>query len=266
MSESTTLVEQHPRAPQMSTGARGRSLSVFFPCYNDGGTIGSMVILAYDVLRRVTDDYEVIVVNDCSHDSSAQVLKELQRFYPDLRVVTHERNRGYGGALRAGFAHATKDWVFYTDGDAQYNPGELTILLNALRPGVDMVNGYKITRSDPFYRIVIGKLYHWAACLAFGLRIRDVDCDFRLIHRAIFETVHLESDSGVICVEMMKKIQDAGYRIAEVPIHHYHRVYAGSQFFRLNRIVAALIGFSRLWWRMRMASLVARRPSKVLSP
>ena len=238
---------------------------MFFPCYNDGGTIGSMVMLAYDILRSITDDYEVIVINDCSRDASAQVLQELQRLYPDLRVVTHERNRGYGGALRSGFAHATKEWVFYTDGDAQYDPRELPQLLEALRPGVDMVNGYKITRSDPPYRFVIGKLYHWTARLAFGLRLRDVDCDFRLIRRAIFDTVHLESDSGVICVEMMKKIQDAGYSITEVPVHHYHRAYSGSQFFRLHRIAEALIAFSRLWWRMRLAPLFASRSARAVS-
>lgn len=232
------------------------SLSVFFPCYNDGGTIASMVVLAYETLRGVTDDYEVIVVNDCSTDSSPQVLEALQRFYPALRVVTHERNRGYGGALRAGFGHATKEWVFYTDGDAQYDPRELRLLLEAWRPGVDVVNGYKMNRSDPFYRIAIGKLYHWAAKIAFGLRIRDVDCDFRLMRWAVVDSIHLESDSGAICVEMMKKIQDAGYAVAEVPIHHYHRVYSGSQFFRFGRIMTALVGFARLWWSLRRARRV----------
>ncbi len=227
------------------------SVSVFFPCYNDGGTIASMVMLAYRTLRETVDEFEVIVINDSSRDSSDEVLQELQRLYPELRVVRHEQNRGYGGALRAGFAHATKAWVFYTDGDAQYDPRELRLLLAAWAPGVDVVNGYKIARSDPFYRIAIGKLYHWAAHLAFGLKIRDVDCDFRLMRRAIFDEISLESNSGVICVEMMKKVQDAGYRIAEVPVHHYHRVYAGSQFFRLSRIAAALVGFARLWWRLR---------------
>ena len=235
-----------------------KSLSVFFPCYNDGGTIASMVVLAYETLRRATDDYEVIVVNDCSTDSSAQVLGALQRLYPSLRVVTHERNRGYGGALRAGFEHATKEWVFYTDGDAQYDPGELRVLLEAWRPGVDVVNGYKISRCDPFYRIAIGKLYHWVAKVAFGLRIRDVDCDFRLMRRAIFDAVRLESDSGVICVEMMKKIQDAGYVITEAPVHHYHRVYSGSQIFRFHRIMTALIGFVRLWWTLSRARCARR--------
>lgn len=247
----TELATTGRRSDTEVSSAAPRSLSVFFPCYNDGGTIASMVVLAYETLRSVADDYEVIVVNDCSTDSSAQVLGALQRLYPSLRVVTHERNRGYGGALRAGFGHATKAWVFYTDGDAQYDPRELRLLLEAWRPGVDVVSGYKIARSDPFYRIAIGKLYHWAARITFGLRIRDVDCDFRLMRRAMFHSIRLESNSGVICVEMMKKIQDAGYVIIEAPVHHYHRVYSGSQFFRFNRIMRALVGFVRLWWTLR---------------
>ena len=256
--DHTVTLKQRPaaaRAPALSGG-----ISVFFPCYNDGGTIASMVVLAYRMLRELTDDYEVIVVNDCSQDSSAQVLQELTRLFPDLKVITHERNRGYGGALRAGFGQATKAWVFYTDGDAQYDPRELTVLVGAVRPGIDMVNGYKITRSDPFHRIAIGKLYHWLAAVAFCLRVRDVDCDFRLKRRAIFETVNLTADSGVICVEMMTQIQDAGFRIAEVPVHHYHRVYAGSQFFRFTRIMKALAGFAALWWKRNVTCTARLQP------
>ena len=100
------------------------------------------------------------------------------------------------------------------------------------------MNGYKISRSDPLHRIVIGRIYHHTVKLLFGLKVRDVDCDFRLMRRSIFDTVHLEKNSGVICLEMMKKIQDAGFRIAEVPVHHYHRAYGKSQFFNFRRLVS----------------------------
>ena len=119
--------------------------------------------------------------------------------YPHVRVVTHERNRGYGGALQSGFASASKDLVFYTDGDAQYDPTEMAVLWAALGEDVDWVNGYKISRSDPLHRIVIGGIYHHTVKLLFGLTVRDVDCDFRLIRRSVFETVRLEKSSGVIC-------------------------------------------------------------------
>jgi glycosyltransferase involved in cell wall biosynthesis len=227
-----------------------RSISVFFPAYNDGGTIASMVISALLTLRELTDDYEVIVVNDGSADYTPQVLDELAEMYEQVRVIHHEQNKGYGGALRTGFSSATKELVFYTDGDAQYDPRELTVLYPALVEGVDMVNGHKISRSDPWYRTVIGRIYHWTVKLSFGLRLRDVDCDFRLMRRAIFDRVQLQSSSGVICVEMMKKIQDAGFVIAEAPVHHYHRVYGRSQFFNFGRIFRVGRDLLRLWLQL----------------
>jgi glycosyltransferase involved in cell wall biosynthesis len=223
------------------------SISVFFPAYNDGGTIASMVITALLTLRELTDDYEVIVVNDGSSDYTPQVLDELARAYPKVHIVHHPQNRGYGGALRTGFASASKELVFYTDGDAQYDVRELKDLYAALVDGVDMVNGYKISRSDPWYRTVIGRIYHWTVKLGFGLKLRDVDCDFRLMRRSIFDRVFLKSDSGVICVEMMKKIQDAGFAVAEVPVHHYHRAYGRSQFFNFRRIYHVGRDLLRLW-------------------
>ena len=230
-------------------------LSVFFPAYNDGGTIASLVITAVKVAGAITSDYEVIVVNDGSSDDTAQILDELARIYPDrVRIVHHPKNRGYGGALRTGFATATKEFIFYTDGDGQYDPAEMTVLLPKMTDDVDWVNGWKISRSDPMHRIFIGRLYHHMVKLLFGLRVRDVDCDFRLMRRRIFDVVQLEKDSGVICLEMMKKFQDAGFRVAEHPVHHYHRSYGKSQFFNFPRIFRTAIDVLKLWW-----ALVIRR-------
>lgn len=169
-------------------------------------------------------------------------------------MVQHERNRGYGGALRSGFAAARKELIFYTDGDAQYDAAELELLWRRMTPDVDLVNGYKISRSDPWHRIAIGRLYHHTVKLAFGLRMRDVDCDFRLMRRTIFDRVRLEKNSGVICLEMMKKIHDAGFTIAEVPVHHFHRAYGRSQFFNFRRIGRTAIDVLKLW-----IELVVRR-------
>lgn len=232
------------------------SISVFFPAYNDGGTIPSMVLTALMTLRELTDDYEVIVVNDGSADYTADVLDELARRYPELRVIHHPKNRGYGGALRTGFGSAGKDLIFYTDGDAQYDPREMTRLYDVWSNEVDFVNGYKISRSDPLHRIIIGRMYHWMVKLAFGLNLRDVDCDFRLMRRSIFDRIELKSDSGVICVELMKKVQDAGFRIAEVPVHHYHRAYGKSQFFNYRRIWRTGQQLWALWWELRWPQLV----------
>jgi glycosyltransferase involved in cell wall biosynthesis len=229
-------------------------LSVFFPAYNDSGTIASMVIRAVQAASALTPDYEVIIVNDGSGDATAQIVDELARTYPHVRVIHHAGNRGYGGALQTGFRSATKELIFYTDGDAQYDPAELAALWARMTPRVDLVNGYKISRSDPAHRVVIGRLYHHVVRLMFGLTIRDVDCDFRLMRRAIFERIDLSKTSGVICLEMMKKIEDAGFRIVEVPVHHYHRAFGRSQFFNFGRIFRTGIDVFRLWY-----ALVVRR-------
>ena len=224
-------------------------LTVFFPAYNDAGTIASLVITSVKVAATLTDDYEVIVINDCSQDDTAKILDELARIYPEhVRIVHHETNRGYGGALRTGFATARKDFIFYTDGDGQYDPSEMTVLWETMRDDVDWVNGWKISRSDPLHRIIIGRIYHHMVKLLFGLKMRDVDCDFRLMRRRIFDVVRLEKSSGVICLEMMKKFQDAGFRIAETPVHHYHRAYGKSQFFNFPRIYQTAIDVMKLWW------------------
>ena len=226
------------------------SLSVFFPAYNDSGTIASLVITALRTASKLTPNYEIIVVNDGSTDATSQILDELARVYSHLRVVTHEVNRGYGGALRSGFAAASNDIVFYTDGDAQYDPSEMELLWPKMTADVDLVNGYKISRSDPWHRIVIGRIYHHTVKTLFGLHVRDVDCDFRMLRRSIFDRVHLEKNSGVICLEMMKKIQDAGFRIVEVPVHHYHRAHGQSQFFNFRRVIRTGIDVLKLWYAL----------------
>ncbi len=232
---------QHPASPEPG-------LSIFFPAYNDSGTIASLVITALQTARELTSDFEIIIVNDGSADATAQVADELARTYPEVRVVHHVQNRGYGGALRSGFEAATRDLVFYTDGDAQYDPKEMAVLWRAFGEGVDLVNGYKISRSDPWHRIVIGRVYHHTVKMLFGLNVQDVDCDFRLLRRSIFDRVNLEKSSGVICLEMIKKIQDAGFRIAEVPVHHYHRTHGKSQFFNFRRLGKTAVDVAKLWY------------------
>jgi glycosyltransferase involved in cell wall biosynthesis len=238
----------------MTTEGRARGLSIFFPAYNDSGTIASLVITALRTARKLTPDHEVIVVNDGSADGTAEILEELASIYPQVRIVHHETNRGYGGALRTGFATATRELIFYTDGDAQYDPAEMEGLWRRFDQHTDLVNGYKISRSDPLHRIVIGRLYHHIVRILFRLTVRDVDCDFRMMRRSIFDRVHLEKNSGVICLEMMKKITDAGFHIAEVPVHHYHRAYGKSQFFNFGRLYRTAIDVMKLWY-----ALVVRR-------
>jgi glycosyltransferase involved in cell wall biosynthesis len=232
----------------MMTVEKHPSLSVFFPAYNDAPSLPLLLERCYAVLEKHVEDYEVIVVDDGSRDATAAVLEELKaRYGASLRVVTHAVNRGYGAALRSGFAAASKDLVFYTDGDGQYDVGELPALLARLGPYTGFVNGYKLERSDPRHRIWIGKVYNRFAAFLFGLQIRDIDCDFRLIRRQLLDQILLESTSGTICVELVRKLEMTGWDFAEVGVHHYPRLHGRSQFFRVRSLATTFLQLLRLY-------------------
>src|SRR5256712_11120932 len=201
-------------------------------------------------MRKVTDYCEVLVDDDGSKDLTGSVLDRLANELPFLRVIHHDRNLGYGAALISGFKNARKDLIFYTDGDGQYDVREIHNLLAQLKPNIDLVNGYKVKRADAWYRIWIGALYRRMMKWVFRLSIRDVDCDFRLLRRYIFETISLESASGVICVEMAKKFDRAGFRMVEVPVSHYPRMHGRSECFRVRHLVHTFKGLLKIWWTL----------------
>jgi glycosyltransferase involved in cell wall biosynthesis len=193
----------------------------------------------------------VYVFDDGSSDDSREILAELKRIYPnEFWYETHDQPYGYGGQIKAAIQAARKEWFFYTDGDAQYDARELKLLVEKISDDVDVVNGYKIKRQDPWIRILIGYAYQYYIKWIFGLHIRDVDCDFRLMRRHIFDVVELESTSGTITFELVKKIQDAGYRFTEVPVRHFYRQYGVSQFFNIPRVGRTLAAISGWWWRL----------------
>ncbi|MET0908611.1 MAG: glycosyltransferase family 2 protein [Ilumatobacteraceae bacterium] len=226
------------------------SVSAFFPCYNDERSIAKMVRDAHTALASRVDDFEIIVVDDGSADGSLAVLEELQASVPELRIVRHEKNRGYGGALISGFGASTKQWVFYTDGDAQYDATELVRCIDAATDVTDVVQGWKMGRGDPWYRKVIGRIYHHVVRLLFRLKVRDTDCDFRLIRQTLLDRVQLTSTSGVICVEMMRKFARADARFVEVGVSHHARPHGKSQFFRLPAIARSARQLVVLWWNL----------------
>jgi glycosyltransferase involved in cell wall biosynthesis len=223
------------------------AISAFFPCYNDEATIASMVNLTLTTIDDVGADGEVVVINDGSTDGSAAVLADLVADESRVRVITHERNSGYGAVLLSGFGSATKQWVFYTDGDAQYDPTELEQLVHHASDDVDVVQGYKLRRADGMTRRVVGRVYHRFVALFFGLKIRDTDCDFRLIRKAMLDKVELEHTTGAITVELVRKLQDAGAVFTEVGVHHYRRVYGSSEFFTLPAVAQTLWDLAGLW-------------------
>jgi glycosyltransferase involved in cell wall biosynthesis len=221
-----------------------------FPCYNDAPTIGGLVDQVYAALTALVPTVEVIVVNDGSTDASRDVLDTMATDRPWLRVIHHPQNRGYGQALISGFTAARHDWIFYTDGDAQYDAREAALLVPLATSSIDIVQGYKVGRGDPWYRKIIGRFYHHVVKLMFRLPGRDTDCDFRLFRRRLFTDAPLTSSSGVICVEMMCRFQRLGARFVEAPGHHYFRPHGRSQFFRLPAIGRSALQLLSLWWRL----------------
>jgi glycosyltransferase involved in cell wall biosynthesis len=226
------------------------SVSAMFPCYNDAETITGLVDDVYAALAPLVAEVEVIVVNDGSADRSRELLDESAATRPWLRVIHHERNRGYGGALISGFAAARHEWIFYTDGDAQYDASEAALLIPLATENVDVVQGYKLTRGDALHRKVMGRIYHHIVKVLFRLPARDTDCDFRLFRRQLLVDRPLTSTSGVICVEMMRVFQESGARFVETPVHHYFRPSGKSQFFRAPALARSAKQLLQLWWRM----------------
>ncbi|MBI2611886.1 glycosyltransferase family 2 protein [Candidatus Gottesmanbacteria bacterium] len=228
------------------------SISIFFPFLNDWGTVGSLVGLSISNVSKLTDDWEVIIIDDGSLPENSAALDSVVEVFNSsrIRIVHHEKNRGYGGALRSGISACKKDLIFYTDCDAQYDPRELALLYEKMKPGIGMVNGYKIKRNDPWFRIVAGRMYHYIVKIAFGIPIADTDCDFRLMRREIFTKVKLFENTGTICVELVKKIDHAGYTITEVPVHHFWRTSGKSQFFNFNRLYKTGTNLLKLWWKL----------------
>ena len=234
-----------------------RSVSGVLPCYNDAATIGPMVHRLHAALSRCGAPFEIIVVDDGSADGSGDVLTRLEAAVAELRVVRHGQNRGYGAALRSGFAAARFEWVFYTDGDGQYDADEVTTLLALAAEEVDWVQGWKVARKDAWFRKVIGGAYHRLVRLLFRVGITDTDCDFRLIRRDLLERLQLGSSSGAVCAEMVYKGRIAGARIVETPVHHYERPVGRSQFFRIPHIARTVSELLLLWWRV----VVLRQPA-----
>ncbi len=228
-----------------------QGISVFFPCYNDARTIGGLVDDAVFVLKKLTRKFEVLVIDDGSSDGSQQVLRELEVKYPKVvRPIFHKKNLGYGGALKDGFKNARYELVFYTDGDGQYDVKELPILFGLMTPDVSFINGIKMERQDFAYRVIIGNFYALCMRWAFLLPIYDVDCDFRLIRKTLLGKLTLRSNSGSICVELVKKAEKAGVKFRQVSVHHFPRLYGSSQFFKLDRLISTFRELVVLWWKV----------------
>ena len=197
-------------------------ISLFFPMYNEAGNIELAVGSALEALAKVTETYEVIVVDDGSGDDTAAIAARLQAEDPRVRLVRHEKNRGYGAAIRSGFAAARYPLIFFTDGDNQFDLKELPLVVERIAKA-DIVSGYRILRRDPWYRRLNAGLYNRLARLLFDIPVRDVNCAFKLYRREVVAGLELKSSGALINVEMLARARKRGARVLEVGVHHYPR-------------------------------------------
>jgi glycosyltransferase involved in cell wall biosynthesis len=203
------------------------SITVFFPCYNEQGNIRRVTQRAVDVLEKLRADYEVILVDDGSADDTGRIADELAAANSRVRVVHHPQNLGYGAALQSGFRAATKELVFHTDGDGQFDLAELPPLLPLIQE-YDIVCGYRVNRQDNALRRFNGWAWTRLVRILFSLKVRDVDCAFKLYRRSIFDDMRMESTGALISTEILARAARKGYRIVERGVHHYPRT-AGKQ-------------------------------------
>lgn len=203
------------------------SLTIFFPCYNEEANVERVTRSAVEVGRQVADDLEVLIVNDGSRDRTAEIADRLAAELPEVRAVHNQPNRGYGGALQRGFREATKNWIFYTDGDGQFDLGELPRLLPLLETH-DIVSGYRLNRQDPLPRKLNAFAWSTLVNLLFRIGLRDIDGAFKIYPRTFIEQITLHSTGALIDTEMLAKARNLGCSIAQIGVHHYPRT-AGQQ-------------------------------------
>ena len=231
------------------------SISAVLPAYNEEALIGQTAKAVADVLAEVADDYEVIVVNDGSRDRTRAVVEELAAANPRVRCVTHEVNRGYGEALKTGFSSATKDAIFLTDGDKQFDVKELAGFVPELQRA-DLVIGYRNPRQDSVVRLVYAWGWKLVVTALFGYVARDIDCAFKLFRRSILDRVHVRATGATFSAEFLIKARRLGYRIVERRSSHYPRQAGQPTGARLSVITRAFREL--LWLRLHLEQDLAR--------
>ena len=225
-------------------------LSVVLPCYNEEGNVERVVNNCLKIIPKFAKDFEIIVVNDGSKDKTGEIADKLAAKNKKVVVVHHPKNRGYGAALRSGFYKASKEWVFYTDGDGQFDLNDLAEILPLLDK-YDIVSGYRKKRRDPFIRKVNAFLWTSLVRLLFGIPLRDVDCAFKIYPRKMFQQMELYSEGALIDTEVLAKAKLLRYRIGETGVNHLPRVAGKQTGAKLSVIIKAFKELFKLRMRIK---------------
>lgn len=226
------------------------SISVFFPCYNERENVGRTVQKATAVLETLGADFEIIIVDDGSRDDTGRIADEIAGRDSRVKVVHHPRNLGYGAALQSGFKAATKELVFYTDGDGQFDIGEMPPLLELMEQ-YDIVSCYRLDRQDSAIRKINGWCWTKLVCLLFGLKVRDIDCAFKLYKREIFDNIRLSSTGALIDTEILARAKRKGYSVVQKGVHHFPRTAGAQSGANLRVILRAFKELIRLYRKIK---------------
>lgn len=229
-----------------------KELSLFFPAYNEEANLENTVEKAIPVLKKVAQEYELIIVNDGSKDKTGEIAEKLAQKYPFIKVITHSPNQGYGAALRSGFYHSQYQWIVTTDSDGQFDFAEVTKLIEKAR-NADLVIGYRINRQDPWARKLFGWGWTLLANLLLGVNAKDVDCSFKLVKKEVIDSIpKLQSvRGGMISPELLGKAKKAGFEIDQVGVYHYPRKEGKQTGANLKVIFRSFVDLGKLWWRLR---------------
>jgi glycosyltransferase involved in cell wall biosynthesis len=229
------------------------SLSVFFPAVNEAENISQTVEAAKEVLETMASKWEIIVINDGSVDETGRIAQDLSRGDERIRVISHKENLGYGGALQSGFYNSRYDWIVYNDSDGQFDFSEITRFVEKMDEA-DLILGWRIQRKDSFYRKILAKGWATLVFLFFGLRLKDVDCGFKMVRKAVIDKIpHLESQrGGMINAELAIKAKEAGFKIKQVGVTHYPRRAGRATGAQVRVIIKSFLDLFRLWKKLRL--------------
>ncbi len=226
------------------------SISVFYPCYNEEANVENTTQAALKTLRRISDDFEIIIVNDGSKDRTGEIADRLAKEHEEVRAVHNQPNLGYGGALQRGFRESKKTWVFYTDGDGQFDFEEIDKLIPLLDQ-YDIISAYRIDRKDSLLRKLNGFCWTTLVNLLFWQWLRDIDCAFKIFPRQLFEEIEMKSSGALIDAEIMARAKRRGYSVGQVGVHHYPRTAGEQTGANLGVILRAFKELFKLWWEIQ---------------
>lgn len=226
-----------------------KGISVILPVYNEKDNIYDVIKTIFNVLPFVTDDFEIIAVDDGSVDRTKKILEDLKGLDSRLKIIRHPKNNGYGAALYSGFKKAEKELIFTMDADRQFDVSEIVKLIPYIKD-YDIVAGFRIERKDPFYRRVLGYCFNLIIKILFGIKMKDINCGFKLYKRDFLQKTALITKGALISAEIMSWAQRNKLKIKEVGVNHYPRIYGRQTGASFKVILLALLEMCQLRERL----------------